>query len=288
MSARFGPAGQCEMAQIHKLRTTAKYLEYVAAQGLTAFEYPCGRGINIGNEKALQIGHKAQELGITVSLHAPYFISLASLEEEKRSRSVQYIVDSAAVVNAMGGSRIIVHPGGLNKQPREEALRIAGITLQAAQNALDEAGYGHIAICPETMGKIAQLGNLSEIVYMCQLDERMIPCIDFGHLHARTKGGITGIKQYEQILDELENALGKNRVEHLHAHFSKIAYSTGGEVRHLTFADEQYGPDYEPLMELFARRALSPVVICESAGTQSADALAMQQTYYDFMKGAAL
>ena len=55
--------------------------------------------------------------------------------------------------------------------------------------------------------------------------------------------------------------------------------SAGGEKRHWTFAETQFGPEPQPLMELLAERRLEPVIICESAGTQAEDAQAMQRMY---------
>ena len=65
----------------------------------------------------------------------------------------------------------------------------------------------------------------------------------------------------------------------MHVHFSRIQYTAGGEKCHLTFADKEFGPEPQPLMELFAKRGLEPSVICESAGTQAEDAAEMKKMY---------
>ena len=115
---------------------------------------------------------------------------------------------------------------------------------------------------------------------MCGVDERMLPCIDFGHLNARTFGTLRTQADYAAVLDAIENAIGLDRARQIHCHFSKIEYTqNGGEKRHLTFADTVYGPEFEPLAEEFYRRGYSPVVICESAGTQAEDAVLMQNAY---------
>ena len=84
---------------------------------------------------------------------------------------------------------------------------------------------------------------------------------------------------YVKALDEIGNTLGIDRLRNMHIHFSKIEYTAGGEKRHLTFADEIYGPQFEPLIEQFILRDMSPSVICESAGTQTDDAAAMMRYY---------
>ena len=142
-------------------------------------------------------------------------------------------------------------------------------TLRRAQAALDEAGFSDITLCPETMGKIGQLGTLDEVLALCRVDRRITPCIDFGHLNARTLGGIASKADYAAILDRMEEALGDARARRFQVHFSRIEYTAGGEKRHWTFAETQFGPEPQPLMELLAERRLEPVIICESAGTQA-------------------
>ena len=151
--------------------------------------------------------------------------------------------------------------------------------MEKALEALDRAGLGDIHICPETMGKVNQLGTLEEVMKLCSLDERLIPCIDFGHLNARDLGRFKTFDDYKAVFDTIENTLGYDRLKSFHSHFSKIEYTTGGEKRHLTFEDAVYGPDFEPVMELTAKKNLNPVFICESDGTQAEDARLMKNYY---------
>ena len=279
MTARFGPAGTAESFAAMGYRTTLQMPEYLTKMSLNAFEYQCGRGVNITEEKARELGKRSAEAGIRLSLHAPYYISLASAEQEKRDNSVNYILSSARAADWMGADRIVVHSGGKGKMERREAMEVALATFKQALDALDREGLGHIHLCPETMGKINQLGDLEEVMEFCRLDERVIPCIDFGHLNARTCGGLSTKADFESVFSIMENAIGIDRVRQYHAHFSKIEYSAGGEVRHLTFADEVYGPNYEHLLEITARKNCTPTIICESAGTQSEDAAEMKRYY---------
>ena len=279
MAAKFGPAGTSDNFKKMGYKSSLDVPEFIVKSGLDCFEYQCGRGVIIGTEKAALLGKKAKEKGITLSLHAPYYISMSSVEEEKRLNSINYILDSARAVNAMGGDRIVVHTGSCGKISREEALQLAIDTMKKAIAALDSEGLSHIHICPETMGKVNQLGTLYEVTELCKLDERLIPCIDFGHLNARDLGVIKTKEDYENILNTVKNELGSERYKNFQSHFSKIEYTTGGEKRHLTFEDTLYGPQFEPLMELIAKHGLSPVFICESAGTQDIDAKQMKDYY---------
>lgn len=279
MSARFGPSGSSDSFFAQGYSSSTDMPGYLARMGLDAFEYQCGHGVNIRQETAALLGERAAAAGIRLSLHAPYYISLSSPEAEKRERSVSYILTAAQAAHWMGADRVVLHPGSTGKRDRAEAMALARNTFRAALAALDANGLGGISLCPETMGKLNQLGDLDEILTFCAIDERVIPCLDFGHLNARTHGGLATEEDYEQLYRRLENALGQERARHFHAHFSKIEYSAGGEVRHLTFADRQYGPDFEPLMRVLVRHGAEPSILCESAGTQAEDALAMQACY---------
>ena len=280
MKARFGPAGNPDSFTAMGYKRSVQMPEYLAAMGLDAYEYQCGRGVRISQEAAQQLGEAAHAHGVQLSLHAPYFISLSSVEAEKRDGSIRYILESARAASAMGAQRVVVHSGSCAKLTREDALALACDTLGRAIQALDAEGLGHIHLCPETMGKLNQLGTLEEVLALCKLDERLIPCVDFGHLNARTFGALCDPGAVAAVFDAMEDALGADRMRAFHAHFSKIEYTpNGGEKRHLTFADTIYGPEFEPVAEQIARRGCVPTIICESAGTQAEDALKMAELY---------
>lgn len=279
MTPRFGPAGISDSFAAQGYKTSLDIPAYTAGMGLDAFEYQCGHGVRLAEDKARQMAALAAEKGIVFSVHAPYYISMSSLDEEKRLGSIRYLLQSAQLCRALGGRRIIFHPGSCGKQSRAAALEKALDTLRRGVEALDEAGYGDMTLCPETLGKIGQLGDLDEVLALCGVDERIVPCIDFGHLNARTLGGIRSKADYAAILDRMGEALGDERARKFHVHFSRIEFSAGGEKRHWTFAETQFGPEPAPLMELLAERRLAPVVICESAGTQAEDARTLGQIY---------
>ena len=283
MAAKFGPAGNSNSFFEKGYKHALDVPRYLNEMGLNAFEYQCGRGVNIGEEKAVLFGKAASEAGITLSLHAPYYISMSSVDEEKRLNSINYILASARAANAMGADRIIVHTGSCGKISREEALVLAKDTMRLSLEALENEGLSHIHICPETMGKVNQLGTLDEVIALCELDERLIPCIDFGHLNARELGFFKTFADYESVFKAIGDRLGENRLKNFHSHFSKIEWTAGGEKRHLTFADTVYGPDFEPVMELTYKYGCNTRFICESDGTQAEDAKTMKD-YYEGLK----
>ncbi len=279
MSAVFGPAGN---ADSFPYKSSVDAPKWIAAQGLDVYEYQCGKGVNVREETAQKLGAAAREAGIALSLHAPYFINLANPDPESLQKTIGYIVSACEAADWMGAKRVVIHSGALMKRTRREAMEIAIPSLKAVIAACDEAGYGHIALCPETMGKINQLGDLDEVLELCTLDERLIPTVDFGHLYARTLGELEGHEACVKMLDRIQEVLGENRARTFHSHFSKIQFTpNGGEKMHLTFQQEDFGPDPAPLMAEVARRNWSPTFICESAGTQAEDALTMKRMYME-------
>lgn len=281
MAISFGPGGNSE--SFGKRKFPESLPEYLKGLGLNGYEIECGRGVRIAQKTYDLLPAIAEENGIALTLHTPYFISLSSENEETRLKSLDYIRESAEAAHRLGAKKLVIHSGSCAKMTREQALELAKDTLKRAQEMLDEKGLSDIIICPETMGKINQLGTLTEVIELCGVDERFLPCVDFGHLNARTLGGIKTKEDYAALLDEIENGLGYERLKNFHVHFSRIMYTAGGEKAHLTFDDKEYGPEYRPLMELFYERKLEPTVICESAGTQAEDAAQMKK-YYESLK----
>lgn len=281
MTAKFGPAGNCEDFWNSGHKSSLEIPKWIHENHLDHYEYQCGHGVRISKDAAVLLGENAQKYQISLSVHAPYYISLSSVEEEKRLHSIDYILQTLEAAKNMGAKRIVVHSGSCGKITRKEALALAKNTLSKAIRAADESGYTDIAICPETMGKINQLGTLEEVMKLCQLDERLIPTIDFGHLNARTLGSLKSKEDFTHIFDTIENMLGKERAASFHAHYSRIEYTNSGEKKHHIFEETQYGPEFDPIAQITAERHLSPTFICESAGTQTRDAAIMKKIYQE-------
>ena len=276
----FGTAGNSNSFYDMGYKATSQVPEYIKKMGINAYEYQCGRGVRVNQAEAIKLKQNAGAESVRLSLHSPYYISLSSLEEEKRDNSINYILQSAQAARLIGADRVVVHSGSCSKISRAAALELAKDTIKKAVKELKKNDLYDIRLCPETMGKVNQLGTLEEVVELCKVDESLIPCIDFGHLNARTFGGLKTLEDFEYIFKTMKNELGEERMRIFHSHFSKIEYTeNGGEKRHLTFADEVFGPNFEPVAELILKYNCSPVIICESDGTQAEDAKAMLDIY---------
>ena len=277
MSAKFGPGGNSESFYLSGFKSTLDAPFFVKNRGLDAYEYEAGNGIGGNTSLFREIGKRAKELGVAMSFHTPYFISLSSLEESKRLNSIEYIQQSLDAAHLLGAKTIVIHAGSCAKISRQEALLLAKDTLYKTLCNVERYG---ISLGIETMGKINQLGTLEEVLSICQMDSALVPVVDFGHLNARECGGIFKTeKDYYRVFDRIALTLGDEVAKHLHCHFSMIEWTDKGEKKHHTFERVDFGPPYEPLCDMLKKNNLSPTIICESAGTQLEDALLMKQRY---------
>lgn len=276
MKATFGPGGNGDLFYAQGKKATVQAPEWVKGFGLDAYEFEAGNGLTAGEATLRKIGEEAKKHGVLMSLHTPYFISLSGVDPEKRLNSINYIQKSLWAAELICADTVVIHSGSAAKISREEAMRLSCDTLE---KVIEAVGDTDIRLGIETMGKVNQLGTLDEVIEQCRVDKHYVPVVDFGHINAREQGFFNTVDDYRMIFDKIAKGCGEDVAMNLHCHFSKIEYTGAGEKKHLTFADDVYGPSFEPLMEAIARDGWAPRIICESDGTQPEDALEMKKYY---------
>lgn len=276
---KFGPSGNSQSFYESGLKHTEQSAAFCKNLGLDCFEYSFGRGVLMSEAKAVSIGEAFKEQEIEISVHAPYFINFANPDDEAAQKSYNYVLQSAKFVKLMGGERIVFHPAAQGKVARAEAVAKTSERLKILCEYIYLNGFENLKFCPETMGKTAQIGTLEEVIDFCKIDNCFIPAIDFGHINAREQGSLKSVADYKERLEFMISELGYDRVKHFHVHFSKIMYGAKGEIKHLTFEDDKYGPEFEPLAIALKELKLEPYIVSESAGTQSDDAVTMKRVY---------
>lgn len=282
--AIFGPSGNSQSFYDQGHESSLQMPEWLNNMGLDAYEYSCSKGVKIGKKSARELGNQAKENNIFLSIHAPYYINMASEELVKRENSIRYVIKTLEAASWMDAKRVVVHVGSYAKVEREWAMETAIDVMKKTIKEADNLGYGDINICPEVLGKKNQLGSLEEILEICLIDERLIPTIDFGHLYARSGGALNSIDDFEKILSIVENVLGKDRLNNLHIHFSRVEFTKGGEKRHRGLSETEYGPEFEFLAHAIYKKQIKPVIICESRENMAEDALELKKTYKDVVK----
>ncbi len=262
---RFGPAGVPPSFRLMNA-SLPDVPRLLREEGLDAFEYEAvrwGKKPQIKKKDAEELGSKAKENDVWVSMHGSYFVNLCGRKEIIEA-SKQRLVACVMAADWMNARVVTFHPGFYGGRSRKEAFETCARTIGEGIENLRDLGIKHVKLGLETMGKRSQFGSLDEILGLCERVEQTQPVIDWAHLHARNAGSFRNAKDFRKVIEEVENRLGAKAIEGLHCHFSKIEFTYKGEKRHHTLDETGYGPDFALLAKVIAEFKLNPVIICET------------------------
>jgi len=272
----FGTAGTPHSA---KTRASSDGIERIAELGLGCMELEFVRGVNMGRESAIRVSETAARTGIKLSAHAPYFINLNAHEPEKLRASQERILQTARIASLCGADSVVCHTAFYLGDPPEKAYATVKKHLGETMSQLKKEG-NQVWVRPEVMGKGSQFGTIEEVLNLSLELERVAPCIDFSHWHART-GQFNSYPEFASILAQLKERAGRAALDNMHIHLSGIAYGEKGERKHLNLSesDLQYVALLQALKDCDARG----LVICESPNLEE-DALMLQAAYNNLRK----
>ncbi|AKA74945.1 endonuclease IV [Saccharolobus solfataricus] len=260
-----GPAGVPHSA---KKKNTVEGIRTVKELGLNAMEVEFVQGVRMSKETAEETGQVARELGVRLSVHAPYFINLCSEEKEKIEASKQRILDTADRAELMGADAIAIHIAFYGKMTPEECYQNVKEGLEEVIDKAREMGIRNVKFGVETMAKETAFGTLDEVISISKELKGVIPYIDWAHTFARQGGEI----DYGKIIDRLIKELG---LTHINSHFESLVYRRGKYVdEHIPI--DANAPPFEPLAKELLKRDISITLICESPELER-DALKMKE-----------
>lgn len=235
-------------------------IRYAAQLGLDALELAWVQGVRVSEATCAAIRTTAEEHGIALSVHAPYYINL-NADEEKWPRLRQYLMDAAHFGYLAGATDIVFHPGSYFGRSSAEVLKVVLPRLEACVQELRQAG-NPVRLRPETMGKAAMIGSLEDTLELAQIPG-VLPCLDFAHLHARSGDGtLNSYEEWMQILETYRKTLGETALLDLHIHLSGIAYGPRGEKNHLPV--EESDLDVAALFRALHAAGARGRILCES------------------------
>jgi deoxyribonuclease-4 len=258
-----------------KSRSTEAGIERIAELGLGCMEVEFVQGVKMSPEVAVSVGELAARKKVVLTAHGPYFVNLNAVEPQKVHMSKERILQTARIAALFGAKSITFHAAFYLKNTPAETYAMVKKHLQQVVNTLQKEG-NNVTISPEVTGKPSQFGTLEEIIQLSSEIERVAPCIDFSHLHART-GKANSYQEFLDILDQIERKLGRRALDNMHIHISGIAYGNKGEIKHLMLPESDFR--YAELLRALKERKAKGVVICESVPYLEQDALRLQQTY---------
>ena len=236
---KIGPAGSGGLGNL-------KGIQKVARMKLDCMEVEFTYGVRMSEKDAREVGALALEKGISLSVHAPYYINLASDDPAKLAASKQRILDSCHRAAVFGARRVVFHAGFYQKKTAEQTYGRIKKAIVDIQQTLSQNKW-RIQLCPETTGKPSQFGSVEELLKIKKETGCGI-CVDFAHLYARQQGKI----DYAEILKKLPKKF--------HAHFSGVAYGPSGERKHLKTTPKFF----RPLAEALLHANCDVTLICES------------------------
>ncbi|MFW9967661.1 MAG: TIM barrel protein [Candidatus Thorarchaeota archaeon] len=255
---RFGPAGYPVAA---KGRLSHVFSILKDAE-LNALEYAAVYGLRMGLGKAEMIGKHARESGIAMSMHAAYYISLASNKQDVRERSKGRLVKALQFAPLLHVKRIVFHAGGYSGLSQEEAYAVVRDAIEEIWERSGSLGEGAILMA-ETAGKKGAFGSVDELIRLCQDVDGCLPAIDWAHLYARSEGKINDRNSYLDIINRFESELGNRFVDNMHFHVSGITFTKRGETSHKPMGGK-WGPDILPLIQIVKEVGYTPTFISEA------------------------
>jgi len=262
MKLFLGPAGIPVTA---KGSSTADGIKRVAELGLNAMEVEFVRGVHMGIASAKAAGKAARELGILLSVHAPYYINLCN--PEKVAASQKRILDSCERAHHLGAWVVVFHPGfyGLSKERAFDAVLEACGAMSAK---IEKAGWD-VKLGLETTGKGSQFGTLEENMAIHRKISNCIPAVDFSHIFARNVGRIN----FDETLEKMAGL----KLPRYHCHFSGIEYTAKGERHHLTL--EHKKPDFKELAKSLMKSGIKEITLISESPILEQDSLKMRDTF---------
>ncbi|WP_075050586.1 TIM barrel protein [Ignicoccus islandicus] len=267
---RFGPAG---IPNVTKRKNVIEGIKTVAQLGLDAMELEFVRGVRLSIDKAREAGRVARELDVVLTAHAPYYVNLAAKEEEKRRKSIEYVLQSARVLHAAGGWSVVFHPGWYMKRPPSTVYSIIRDALKEIVETLDSEGVD-VWIRPETMEMKSKFGSLDEVIALSLEFEKVLPCIDFAHLRYRENWNT--YEDFAKILEKLEKELGRKALDNMHIHLSGIKLDRHGTHLNLLESDMAWIDVLRALKDFNVKG----VLICESPNLEE-DAMMLKRKWYE-------
>jgi len=183
-------------------------------------EIAFGRGVYMTNKLAKEVGVIAKKYGISLSIHAPYFVNLNSPEKAKLKASIGRIMQACERADYLGAKWVVFHAAYYMKKDLEEVYQIVKENVIFMQKEIKKRGW-KIILCPETTGKGSQFGSLDELVRLSK-ETGCGVCVDFAHLKARDLGKL----DYDVVMKKVK------KIKHLTCHFSGIVWGAKGERHH--------------------------------------------------------
>lgn len=250
-----------------------KGIQHAHELGIHAMEMEWVQSVPKNPDHVAEIGALARSLKFALTVHASYFINLNSEDPSKLEASKKRIIDALSMAQIAGAVSVCVHAAFYNGREHEalDNVRRATESILKHKSAL----FPDVNLAYETMGKHTQFGTVEEVLSVSKEFDQY-PCIDVSHLHARANGAMNSVKEWNELLDAYEAALGKQSLQSMHIHLSGIEYTEKGERKHLPLEDSDM--KWREFLCVLRQRSVGGILVCESPAMEE-DTLLLQRSY---------
>lgn len=250
--------------------------EVLKEMNLDGMEIEFVHGVRMSEASRQFLNQASKENNLILTAHGPFYINLNSKEEEKIEASVQRIVETAVVANQAGAFSITYHAAFYMGKDKEEVYNRVKKENERIFKILDEEKI-NLWVRPETTGKATQWGDLDEVIRLSTDFERVLPCIDFSHLHARTNGDYNTYDEFSRVLEKIGEEIGQYALDNFHGHLAGIEYGEKGEKQHLVMLESDM--NYKDLLKAMKEFGVKGVLVCESPNIED-DCKLFKDYYY--------
>ncbi|MEO0143535.1 MAG: TIM barrel protein [candidate division WOR-3 bacterium] len=255
-----------------KKTDTISGLKRILELNLDGMELEFVRGVKMKEDKAKEVYEFSKKHNLFLSVHAPYYINLATDEKEKLKNSYKFIIDSAIIGYLAGAKNIVFHPGYYQSQEPKIVHKKIKERIKEISNILKEKKID-VILRPETMGKPSQYGSIDEVLDLMEI-ENVKPCIDIAHLHARENGKYNNYKELVELFKKFPSEL----INDIHIHYSGIIYDLKGEKKHVNLWEKESDMNYYDFIKVLIEFDVKGLIVSESPYMEI-DALLLKEIY---------
>ncbi|MFP3913602.1 MAG: non-homologous end-joining DNA ligase [Actinomycetota bacterium] len=248
-----------------------EYLDRLMADGFEAVELPFVTDFPWKEKRCAAFGKAAAERGVRVSVHAPYFATLTPQDPDRGAQCLAALEHTMKLGRELGAPIIVAHGGATHDEEPGELMERINQRLERIAPKVESLGVG---LGLETAGRDGAWGTLGDIALVASRFSFVRPVVDWAHLHAATRGGLTSRDAYAQVLGFLTSRFPAWMVDPLHCHFTDNLVGERGEVRHLPYGEGTLRVG--PLVEAAHAIDLSLVMISEAREEESHLAIAAE------------
>ena len=247
-------------------QSDSAFLDDLVAKGHGALELPFVEGFPWKEKRCREFAEPAEERGLRLSVHAPYFAGLTLPDEDRGKQSLAALEHSMKLGKWLGAPVIVAHFGSNYEEDPEILMDRIRSRLDYMAPKVESLGVG---LGLETAGNKRSFGSIGDIAQLASEYSFVRPVVDWAHVHAMTGGGLTTKDAFRSVIQFVTDSFPGWMISPLQTQFSDNQFGDSGEIRHVAYGEGTLRVG--PLIEAVTEAGLPMVVISEARDSASHD-----------------